>query len=69
MKLASSLFRGLLPLLALACLAGAASADELRAHCRTLLLPHKVPRVLTIRDALPRSPLGKVLIGRLLAEA
>ncbi len=50
-------------------LSRAASADELRAHCRTLLLPHKVPRVLTIRDALPRSALGKVLIGRLLAEA
>lgn len=45
------------------------SADTLRAHCRELLAPHKVPRVLTFRDALPRSPLGKVLIGRLLAEA
>jgi long-chain acyl-CoA synthetase len=44
-------------------------ADALRAHCREHLAPHKVPRVLTFRDALPRSPLGKVLIGRLLAEA
>ena len=45
------------------------SADTLRAHCRERLAPHKVPRVLTFRDALPRSPLGKLLIGRLLAEA
>jgi long-chain acyl-CoA synthetase len=49
-------------------LASPVSADVLRAHCRELLAPHKVPRVLTFRDALPRSPLGKVLIGRLLAE-
>lgn len=48
---------------------GAVSADELRAHCRGLLAAHKVPRVVTFREALPRSPLGKVLIGRLLAEA
>ena len=50
-------------------LASAATADELRAHCRELLAPHKVPRVVGFRDALPRSPLGKVLIARLLAEA
>ena len=49
--------------------AGETTADALRAHCRELLAPHKVPRVVTFRDALPRSPLGKVLIGRLLAEA
>lgn len=50
-------------------LATTATADELRAHCRERLASHKVPRVVTFRDALPRSPLGKVLIGRLLAEA
>ena len=50
-------------------LASPASADTLRAHCRELLAPHKVPRVLTFHATLPRSPLGKVLIGRLLAEA
>ncbi|MCC6765343.1 MAG: acyl--CoA ligase [Deltaproteobacteria bacterium] len=50
-------------------LAAEATADQLRAHCRELLAAHKVPRVVTFRDALPRSPLGKVLIGRLLAEA
>ena len=47
----------------------ACSADELRVHCGTLLASYKVPRVVTFRDALPRSPLGKVLIGQLLAEA
>jgi long-chain acyl-CoA synthetase len=45
------------------------NADELRVHCGTLLASYKVPRVVTFRDALPRSPLGKVLIGQLLAEA
>ncbi|MCC6847596.1 MAG: AMP-binding protein [Deltaproteobacteria bacterium] len=50
-------------------LAAAATPDQLRAHCRERLAAHKVPRVLTFRDALPRSPLGKVLIGRLLADA
>lgn len=49
--------------------AGATTAEVLRAHCRELLAPHKIPRVLSFRSALPRSPLGKVLIGRLLAEA
>ncbi len=54
-------------IVAAAIVAGAAvSADELRAHCREHLAPHKVPRVLSFRSALPRSPLGKVLIGRLL---
>ncbi len=50
-------------------LASPATADDLRAHCRQLLAPHKIPRVVAFRDALPRSSLGKVLIGRLLAEA
>ena len=45
------------------------TADELRVHCGTLLASYKVPRLVSFRDALPRSPLGKVLIGRLLAEA
>jgi len=49
-------------------LARPVAADVLRAHCRELLAPYKVPRVLSFRAALPRSPLGKVLIGRLLAE-
>ena len=47
----------------------ACSTAELRGHCKALLSPHKVPRVLRFRASLPRSPLGKVLIGRLVAEA
>jgi long-chain acyl-CoA synthetase len=45
------------------------TSEALRAHCRERLAAHKVPRVLSFRDRLPRSPLGKVLIGRLVAEA
>lgn len=48
--------------------AGTTTPETLRTHCRELLAPHKIPRVLSFRSALPRSPLGKVLIGRLLAE-
>jgi long-chain acyl-CoA synthetase len=44
------------------------TADALRLHCRTLLATYKVPRVLSFRTALPRSLLGKVLIGQLLTS-
>jgi len=44
------------------------TADALRLHCRTLLASYKVPRVVSFRTALPRSPLGKVLIGQLLTS-
>jgi long-chain acyl-CoA synthetase len=37
------------------------SQDELRAHCREVLAAYKVPRVVTLVDALPKNPLGKVL--------
>jgi long-chain acyl-CoA synthetase len=47
----------------------ACRAEDLRAHCRAALAAYKVPRAIRIRRALPRSPLGKVLIGRLIAEA
>ena len=49
--------------------AGHCTADSLRVHCRALLAGYKVPRVVIFRSALPRSPLGKVLIGHLIAEA
>jgi long-chain acyl-CoA synthetase len=39
----------------------ATSQDELRAHCREVLAAYKVPRVVTLVDALPKNPLGKVL--------
>jgi long-chain acyl-CoA synthetase len=45
------------------------TAEELRVHCGALLASYKVPRLVSFRAALPRSPLGKVLIGQLLAEA
>jgi long-chain acyl-CoA synthetase len=47
---------------------GTCDPASLRVHCRTLLAPYKVPRVIRTCRALPRSPLGKVLIGRLLAD-
>jgi long-chain acyl-CoA synthetase len=44
--------------------AGCTEADLL-AFCRERLAPFKIPRVLEFRDALPRSPLGKVLKSEL----
>jgi long-chain acyl-CoA synthetase len=35
--------------------------DELRAMCREHLAPYEVPKVIEFIDALPRSPLGKLL--------
>jgi long-chain acyl-CoA synthetase len=40
---------------------GPCTADELRAHCRARLADYQVPRVIEFRDALPRSPAGKLL--------
>jgi acyl-CoA synthetase (AMP-forming)/AMP-acid ligase II len=34
--------------------------DELIAHCRSVLEDYKVPRVIELRDELPRLPSGKV---------
>ncbi|HKJ24364.1 MAG TPA: AMP-binding protein, partial [Myxococcota bacterium] len=42
--------------------------QALVAHCRERLAPFKVPRRVELRDALPRSPLGKLLRGRLIAS-
>lgn len=39
----------------------AVDLDDLRAHCRTLIAGYKCPRSLTILDALPLTPTGKVL--------
>jgi long-chain acyl-CoA synthetase len=33
-------------------------------HCRACLSPHKVPKIVVFVDAVPRSPLGKVLRGK-----
>lgn len=43
----------------------AAAPDELIAHCRERLAAFKHPRRLTILDALPKSPTGKILKARL----
>lgn len=44
------------------CKSGAAvSAEEIKAHCRTLIAGYKCPRSVELRDALPLSGAGKVL--------
>ncbi len=44
-----------------------ATPEELIAHCRRELAPHKVPRAVEFRDQLPKSLIGKIL-RRALAE-
>jgi acyl-CoA synthetase (AMP-forming)/AMP-acid ligase II len=46
-----------------------ASPDELIEHCRAHLAKYKVPRDVTVIDALPRNPSGKVLKRELRAQA
>ena len=41
------------------------TAGDLRHYCMTRLATYKVPRIWEFRDALPHSPLGKVLRSRL----
>jgi long-chain acyl-CoA synthetase len=43
----------------------AAAPEEIIAHCRDRLAAFKYPRRLTVLDALPKSPTGKVLKGQL----
>jgi fatty-acyl-CoA synthase len=43
----------------------AATARELRAHCRERLAPNKVPREIHFRDALPKGGTGKILKAEL----
>jgi fatty-acyl-CoA synthase len=45
-----------------------ATGDALREHCRGRLARFKVPKTLTVVDALPRSPMGKVLKDELRAS-
>jgi long-chain acyl-CoA synthetase len=47
----------------------AATADELKAHCATRLIEYKRPRIIDIRESLPKSAVGKVLYTTLRAEA
>ena len=44
------------------------SADVLRNFLLTRLADYKVPRRITVTDALPRNESGKVLKGRLVAD-
>ncbi|GJG87023.1 long-chain-fatty-acid--CoA ligase [Gemmatimonadetes bacterium T265] len=46
-----------------------ATEEELVAHCRAGLAPFKTPRTIDLRDALPRSTVGKVLRRVLRDEA
>ena len=43
--------------------------DELQAHCATRLVEYKRPRIIEIRDSLPKTAVGKVLYTKLRAEA
>jgi long-chain acyl-CoA synthetase len=38
-----------------------ASPDEIIEHCKKELAIYKVPRVVEIRDSLPKTPVGKIL--------
>ena len=44
------------------------SQADILAHCSEHLTAYKVPRVVTMRDSLPKSPIGKVLRKELKAE-
>ncbi len=44
-------------------------AGELAAYCAERMAPYKVPQQIELRQALPRSPLGKILKSELLASA
>ncbi len=46
-----------------------ATPSQLIVHCRRQLAPHKVPKQVTILDALPRNSSGKVVKAQLLALA
>jgi long-chain acyl-CoA synthetase len=41
--------------------AGGVTVDELKAFCRENFTGYKVPRHIVLRDALPMSPVGKIL--------
>ncbi|CAN7483707.1 AMP-binding protein [Variovorax sp. LjRoot290] len=43
--------------------------DQIESHCRKLLAPYKVPRHITLLEALPKSTVGKILRKELRAPA
>ena len=44
------------------------TAEQVIAHCRTVLTDYKVPRSVVFRDELPKTPIGKILRKTLKAE-
>jgi acyl-CoA synthetase (AMP-forming)/AMP-acid ligase II len=44
------------------------TAEELQAHCKTHLRSSKTPELIVFRDALPRTPTGKILRREIVAE-
>jgi long-chain acyl-CoA synthetase len=44
------------------------TTEQVIAHCRQQLTAYKVPRIVVLRDELPKSPIGKVLRKTLKAE-
>ena len=44
------------------------TAEQVIAHCRTVLTDYKVPKSVVFRDELPKSPIGKILRKELKAE-
>ena len=49
--------------------AGECTERELIRYCKERLSPYKVPQVIEFRDAIPRSPIGKVLRKELIEWA
>jgi long-chain acyl-CoA synthetase len=47
---------------------GELTEEAIRSHCRTLLSDYKVPKSVVFRDALPKTPIGKILRKDLKAE-
>lgn len=47
---------------------GDLTEDAIRSHCKTLLSDYKVPKSIVFRDALPKTPIGKILRKDLKAE-
>ena len=44
---------------------GPCTEDEIVEHCRTRIADYKVPSLIEFRDALPKSPAGKILRSEL----
>jgi len=47
---------------------GEVTKEDIQSHCRQLLSDYKVPKSVVFRDALPKSPIGKILRKDLKAE-